>query len=356
MSEFSNRYYPTICIRRAEMKGLENLPVSEKELMLPIVLLAPWLNSIEFENTFKVVEKSIGNIPIIADLDRHFRSTSDLPSRQTFREFLNGDEGVEKWMGMIETKPNFIPTIRVTGISDHCVYDQISWARALGRGFVFRIELQLGDDPKRHFELLQSCINDDVLTVIDYGYQEESLELTAKLTNHLRELVDIDANFKFVVSGSNFPNTFSDYDDFSRPKAIGSRLTYSELARQFNNYQFYYGDWASTKPRRYDGGGSRPLPRIDYPTRNAWIIARSKEEEWTFRDAAVRVTRLTEWQTRPSVWGAGLIEKTAEGLPGGISTGPMAIAARVNIHLFQQNHYRDTAPPPVPEGEWVDPI
>jgi hypothetical protein len=51
-----------------------------------------------------------------------------------------------------------------------------------------------------------------------------------------------------------------------------------------------------------------------------------------------------------------MIEKTAEGLPGGISTGPEAIASRVNIHLFLQNNFNATEPPPPPQGKWVDPI
>ena len=338
------------------MKALENLPSSEKMLMLPVVLLAPWLNSINFENTFNVLDRSLGELPIIVDLDRHFRSTSDLPSRVFFRELLDGDAGVEKWKKLVQEHEHFIPTILLNGVSDACVMEQIEWARQLGRGFVFRIELQLDPEISRYLKFISACLNDDILTIIDYGYREQTLELTSQLSEHLRNIVDLDANLKFVISGANFPNYFSDFDDFAQAKSIGSRLVYAELGRQFDNYQFFYGDWASTKPRRYDGGGSRPLPRIDFPTKNRWIIARSKDEEWTFQDAAIRITRLPEWQNRPSVWGAGLIEKTAEGLPGGISSGPLAIAARVNIHLFQQNHYSSDGTPPAPEGEWIDPI
>ena len=159
-----------------------------------------------------------------------------------------------------------------------------------------------------------------------------------------------------VITGSSFPNEFSEFDDFSGPKDICTRGVFGNVKKNYGNYEIYYGDWSSTKPRRYDGGGSAPLPRIDFPTRDTWIIARSREGQWSFKDAAERITRLPEWENRPVVWGTGMIEKTALGLPGGISTGPQAIAARVNIHLYVQNHYFDATIPTPPEGEWVDPI
>jgi hypothetical protein len=118
----------------------------------------------------------------------------------------------------------------------------------------------------------------------------------------------------------------------------------------------YYGDWASAKPRRYDGFGSKPLDRIDFPTKSSWIIARSKEEEWDFVAAAQRVTRLPEWDDKPNVWGAKLIEKTARNLPGAITTGPQAIAARVNIHLFLQNNFSADVHRIPTTADWVDPI
>ncbi|MCT2399323.1 beta family protein [Novosphingobium mangrovi (ex Huang et al. 2023)] len=356
MSEFTNRYYPTLCIRRAEMKAMEMLPLLEKQSMLPVVLLAPWLNSIEFNNTHKIVEKSLQGIPLIADIDRHFQSKSDLPSREYFWSLLDGDHGAEKWMDLIAGHSNYIPTIQLQGVSSTGIAHQIARAKALGRGYVFRLE------PAQLF-LFDSVLHyitenpqDDILTIFDYGYADNSIELIEDISSYIRRLVDTNELAKFVVSGSNFPNVFSDFDDFSSSKNIAARGVFNELAKIFGNYQIFYGDWASTKPRRYDGGGSKPLPRIDFPTKSNWIIARSKEEGWSFKDAATRVTRLLEWESRPMVWGTGLIEKTAQGLPGGISTGPQAIAARVNIHLYLQNHYRDEGDVPPPQGEWIDPI
>ena len=111
MTKFFNRYFPTLCVRRAEMKAMEHLPVSEKEKMLPIVLLAPWLNSIKFENTFAHIAKSIGDTPIIVDLDRDYRSASDLESRRYFKKLLFGDRAAQEWISLIKQHDNYVPII-----------------------------------------------------------------------------------------------------------------------------------------------------------------------------------------------------------------------------------------------------
>jgi Beta protein len=356
MAEFTDRYYPTICVRRAEMRAMAKLPLEEKQKMLPIVLLAPWLNSISFDNTIAVIKKCIGDIPIIVDIDRYFRSDSDLPSRQFWRELLDDDTGHVVWMDFVEKNPNYIPTVQTLGKTLEQIHYQVARCIAMDRGMVFRFEIERRYEYPSVFGTISSNIDNNILCVFDAGYGDPT-ELTEKSVSDLiNRLVAISPEARFVVSASSFPNDFSDFDDFSASKQIGSRILFGNLSGNYGNYNMFYGDWGSTKPRRYDGGGSRPLPRIDYPTKGRWIIARSKGEEWDFEEASKRITRLPEWDDRPIVWGTGMIEKTAKGLPGGISTGPEAIAARVNIHLFLQNNFSSTEPPPPPQGKWIDPI
>lgn len=339
------------------MRALEKLPSSEKLLMLPIVLLAPWLNSIEFSNTHGIIKKSIGDAPIIVDIDRFFRSDSSLPSRVYFRELVGGTaKGIDNWLHLIDENKNYIPTILFNGVTEVDLERQISFAKGANRGFVFRIDPNSRSEFSRIREAVSECQSDDILIIIDFGYRNDYLQAAHETSEYLRSMLDISEELRFVVCGSNFPNAFSDFDDFAGAQPIGSRLVYLELLKSFGNYQLFYGDWASTKPRKYDGGGNTPLPRIDFPTPNSWIIARSREQQWSFQEAARRITRVPEWDRRPVVWGTGMIEKTAEGLPGGISTGPEAIAARVNTHLYVQNHIADSSPPPPPEQAWVDPI
>lgn len=356
MTEFIDRYYPTLCVRRAEVRAMAKLPISEKQKMLPVVLMAPWLNSISFDNTVAVIDRCIGDIPVIVDIDRYFKSDSDLPSRQFWRKLLDPKSGHVAWMDFVEKNKNYIPVIQLLGNSQSDIEYQIARAVQLNRGFAFRFEIERHYDYDQAFSIISNNIDNDILCIFDAGYGDPT-ELTERRVSVLIDrLIAISAEAKFVVSGSSFPNDFSDFDDFSESKMIGTRILYANLSRNYGNYNMFYGDWGSTKPRRYDGGGSRPLPRIDYPTKGRWIIARSKEEGWDFEEASKRITRLPEWNDRPIVWGTGMIEKTAKGLPGGISTGPEAIACRVNIHLFLQNNFSSTEPPPPPQGRWVDPI
>lgn len=335
---------------------MEKLPESEKTKMLPIVLLAPWLNSIEFENTYRIVEKCVGKGPIIVDIDRYYSSESLLPSRQFFRALLDPEVGPTHWMELIKSHENYVPCIQLTGISRQLIAKQIEIAKSLNRGFVFRVELEREYSTSDLISIVSENSNENCLIILDYGYSDQSELVEMRISNLMDRLIQISINLRFVISGSSFPNAFSEFDDFAGSKSISARLIYSNLSRKYGNYNFFYGDWASTKPRRYDGGGSKPLPRIDFPTSSRWIIARSKENEWDFQQAAEMITRLPEWQERPMVWGTGMIEKAARGLPGGISTGPQAIASRVNIHLYLQNNFGSATAQTGPQGKWIDPI
>ena len=356
MTEFTNRYYPTVSLRRGEMRAFEKLPESEKRKTLPVVLLAPWVNSIKFENTFRIIEKSIGDQPIIVDLDRYYRSTSPLESRTYFWSLLEKGDGPKEWMKLVEQHSNYIPCIQHLNVSQELIETQIEWAKKLGRGFCFRFENDRHSDLRSDIISKLGHADSNALFIIDFGYADYSDELRSALTILLEEVFEFSAESKVVVTGSNFPNDFSEFDNFATSHQIASRAFYSQLQAQFGNYNLFYGDWASTKPRVYDGRGSAPLPRIDYPTASSWIIARSKEERWSLEDASLRITRLPEWADRPKVWGTGMIEKTALGRPGGITTHPEAIAARINIHLFLQANYGAPTIPTQPKGKWVDPI
>ncbi|MBP8234557.1 MAG: beta family protein [Rhizorhabdus sp.] len=356
MTFFTKRYYPTVCVRRAEMKAMEKLPETEKVKMLPIVLLAPWLNSIKFDNTHRIIENSIGKIPIIVDLDRSFHSESNLSSREYFRDLLDVKIGPEKWMELIQEHENYIPCIQFSGIDKTLIDEQVEFSAKLGRGFAIRIELQRQPPIEDLIQLSMDNKDLDFVIIIDYGYIIASDITESRISAIMDRFLSVSDKLKFVITGSSFPNSFSDYDDFSEAPPIFSRLIYENLARKYGNYNFFYGDWASTKPRTYDGGGGTPLPRIDFPTSSRWIIARSKENEWDFQTASEKITRLPEWKDRPMVWGTGMIEKSAKGLPGGISTGPQAIAARVNIHLYLQNNFGIPTAAKGPVGKWIDPI
>lgn len=356
MTQFYDRYYPTVSLRRGEMKAFEKLPASEKQKMLPIILLAPWMNSIRFDNSFRIIKKSIEDQPIIVDLDRFYSSSNDLESRVYFRSLLDPMSGPALWMKLITEHDNYIPCIQTFNVRTYDIDQQVRWARTLGRGFCLRFELERVNVSEFDQTIIARVADDDCLIILDYGYSDFSEYLTDKVSTVLTSIFEVSQHLRVVISGSNFPSDFSEFDDFAQSQPNSSRQLFSAIRDRFGNYQVFYGDWASTKPRKYDGRGSPPLPRIDYPTASQWIMARSKAQQWTFQDAAIRITRLPEWENHPKVWGAGMIEKTALGLPGGIKTHPDVIASRINIHLFVQANYNSPNPPAQPKGKWKDPI
>ena len=116
-----------------------------------------------------------------------------------------------------------------------------------------------------------------------------------------------------------------------------------------------YGDWGSTRPREVGGFANRPLDRIDYPTGNAWYIARNKDDSWDFNDAAAAILRSTAWQGDLGIWGEEMIQNTAINEELGINTPQKNVASRVNIHLHRQAFGGNPPTDPLQfDEEWQD--
>jgi hypothetical protein len=78
---------------------------------------------------------------------------------------------------------------------------------------------------------------------------------------------------------------------------------------------------------------------VDYPTRNAWDIARNKIGNWDFKDNATAIVGSIDWDGNLGVWGEEQILNTTISPALGIDTPQKNVAARVNIHLHRQAFY-----------------
>ena len=123
---------------------------------------------------------------------------------------------------------------------------------------------------------------------------------------------------------------------------FGNREMVNSLKRSTNRNIIVYGDWGSTRPRQY-GIASPPKPRIDYPVADAWVIARSKENNWDFKKAAEEIVKSPEWESESGlgIWGEQLIMLTKDNPTFGINSAQKNVAARVNIHLHRQALFDD---------------
>lgn len=360
MTAFPPKYYPTLCIRRGEMVGLEHLDEETKDLLLPIILFSPWMGSHQLANSHQRIERAFGNRDIILDLDRHYSSRSNVQSRLDFRALVSGDDSHLRWVDLIASHENYIPTVQIVGNTEDQISHQLSAFSEMGRGVVLRANLSNTHELARLDYSLGYYIDrdeTDLLVVLDVNYQADTTVSAVSAAGVIDRVLETAPFAKFVVTEPNFPNSFGDFDPEGR-LPIASVQVHQALPERFSNYPIYYGDWASTKPRYLDqgGGGVSPIPHIELPTDDSWLIFRSSREDMSYAQVARRIILTEEWADRPFTWGTGMIERAA-GDGGGISTGPDAIAARVNIHLFMQAH-RDNPErrQQVITTDWIDPI
>jgi hypothetical protein len=149
---------------------------------------------------------------------------------------------------------------------------------------------------------------------------------------------------------------FTSFND-EKPTAVpfSNRQVVEQVARGSNRARIVYGDWGSTRPRETTEFASRPVDRVDYPSDQAWIIARNRDERWTFRDAARAIVSSPDWNGNLGIWGEEMILNTTINEELGINTPQKNVAARVNIHLHRQAFYGE--PPMEPSAfdeEWRD--
>ena len=369
MTEFYDRYYPTLCVRRSEMVAAEKLPISEKQRMLPIILFSPWMNAHLFDNTHERIARSFGKMPLLVDLDRTYPRYSwkkpegqssrikvdrDNPAQRKFFQMLDSVDDVDDFIEIFQEHSNYIPCIQFQGKSTDAIQKQFDAFRELDRGIGLRFETTKPNSVDTVMSILKNYDAEKLCFILDAGYINHHNIQQLQFFKYMEQVSAIIPDAQFVTVSCNFPNDFTDIDDFETIP-IEAREVH-RLVQTQTNYRVYYGDWGSTKPRNVDGFGSPPLPRIDFPTQRSWIIARSKSLNWGFSEAAAQITRLGEWETRPNIWGADLVERTALGLPDNIYNSNLSIAARINMHLFIQNNYGSTRLSDIDTTEpWIDP-
>lgn len=346
-------YSPTLAVRPGEMRGLEELSEHDKDKMVPLVLLAPWVGSETLDKSIERIQQAYGNRGFFLDIDQLYESDKENNLAQNdFRALRVGDDRISRWMKFVAVHDNVIPIIQHRGATAASLAKQVSWAEGLGRGYGFRF-----DDPSESIsadalKLIEDIGHSDFAAFLDSGWSRDSLAHEFWFATATSSIVQRNQTLPIVTATSNFPKTFSDIEGVHL-KRIGAREVFSRVRASSNNATLIYGDWASTKPRAYDRAGP-PLPRIDYATRTDWVIARNKEKGWSFPEAALAVKRSAHWNPAISTWGSYMVEKTAANQPFGIDTTPKAVAARVNTHLHMQTNFAIGDASIQSDDPWVD--
>ncbi|WP_082523932.1 beta family protein [Methylobacterium sp. Leaf399] len=352
-------YVPTLAVRPSEMNGLEFLPGAAKDRMTPCFLLAPWANSSTLERTLVRIDRAFPNRPFILDIDRDYQITNQESEPQLQLERLKDSTGsFSNWVDFVREHDAVLPCLQTRNLSEIEIRRQIEAFQALGRPYCARIYRERF--PSNFPDIVRALASSgsaDFGIILEGGWVSDPLSLSAWFAGVISaSLTSIDATIPVVISCTSIPNMFTEFGGRT-PSIVNfnNRTLVDQVARSTNRQRIIYGDWGSTRPRAESGFASRPLDRIDYPAENSWLIARNKDENWNFRDAALAIVASPQWNGSLGIWGEEMITNTTINQALGIDTPQKNVASRVNVHLYRQTFYgQPPLPPAALDEEWED--
>ncbi len=335
-------YVPTLAIRASEMNGLGFLPGATKDRMTPCFLLAPWANSNSLDKSIERIERAFPNRQFFLDIDRDYRFTNDESEPQIeLRRLLDPNDSYTNWIEFVSRHKHVLPCLQTLHQDQDQLRKQITSIQELGRPYGVRIERERF--PGNLGEIVEAITASgaaDFAIILEGGWTRDPLSLHVWFEGMIAEsLSEIDANVPIVLSCTSIPKMFTQFSGVTRVDFTNHQL-FDRVKRRFSNRKsIVYGDWGSTRPRESTGFANRPLQRIDYPTDSAWLIARNKDDEWGFKEAAEAIIASDGWEGDLGIWGEEMILNTSFQESLGIDTPQKNVASRVNIHLHRQAFY-----------------
>lgn len=336
-------YVPTLAVRPSEMNGLEFLPGAAKDRITPCFLLAPWANSATLERTLVRIERAYPNRVYFLDIDRDYILTNIESGPQVELQLLKDKTGsFSNWIEFVRNHEFVFPCLQTDGLSELEIRYQVSAFQSMGRPYCVRIlKDAFPDNLLDIVRALTSSGSADFAIILEGGWTNDALSLASWAAGVISaSLSGIDAKIPIVVSCTSMPDMFTEFSgNVPFRVSFSNRQLVDQVARTSNRQRVIYGDWGSTRPRRGSGFGQRPLDRIDYPTDSHWLIARNKESQWDFRDAALAIETSPSWNGNLGIWGEEMIHNTTINQALGIDTAQKNVSSRVNIHLYRQAFY-----------------
>ncbi len=358
MALFVKNYIPTLPTRPSEMKGLEFLPGANKNRITPCFLLSPWLSSKFLERTIQKIEAAFPSRPYFLDIDLNYQTTNlEVEAQRQFVDLLNPEKEFNNWVNFIANYKFAWPVIQLRDQNKAQIIRQIEKFQQLDKKYCLRI---LSQNIPKNLEQIIEAFNEqgaaDYVIILEGGWIKNPLLLAVSFTNTIKQyLIKIESKIPIAISCTSMPKNYGGYEGIEKIPFTNRDLI-DRVANQSNLSDVLYADWASTRPREIRMGGSQPINRIDYPTDNAWYVARNKKKNWNFEEAATELIENDIWSGELGIWGEEMIIDTALGLESGINTYQKNSASRINIHLYLQSLLEskeefDSMPS---EDEWED--
>lgn len=355
------KYVVTLGMRPAEMSGLGELPGATKDMLTPVLLLAPWLTSKTLSKALEKFEKSYPKRNYFVDMDHNYEP-SEVPSdaKEQWRSLVTTPTNIGYWWSLLEDYEHANPCLLMNGRTVESARDQIEWARDHNRAFCVRLNIDSNNFgiPDWAYEVIDDLRREgsvDYAVIFDFQLVPQKFDIDGSNLSHIGSFISgIRNEVPIIISFTSFPTSFSIYDGLSICKFNNRQVV--RKVQLHTNRPITYGDWGSTRPRKK--GFGRAKVRVDFPLEDSWLISRKQEDELTYREAAQLVVNSDSWQQSPrlGIWGEQLIEGAARGASNSIGSITRMIAARINIHLHRQAFYgqKDFPTPSQLDEGWSD--
>lgn len=346
-------YSPLLFSRVAEVKGLRELPGAAKDRLFPIICCRPWPNAKRLETLWVRIEEAFGHRRFGADLDAlKYGSSADTEAAREFDALFNPANGFENFYGELADVEQAVPVLRTDADGIPQLEQQLEHVDTLGRGTILRLVRGAVVNPGSAIESISDRLGPNLLIVLDAGWSNDLLSQEAWFSPLIDIVTDYRPETEIVITGSSFPNSFTDIGAKGRMR-VHERTVFDALVRRHNAATLIYGDWGSTR------GPQEPkpminVPRIDLAEDRDWLCFRSEDRETEgYEEVAERIIDDPDY-VDSNIWANYMVERTAEGEPGGIRSPATAAAVRINYHLFRQAYVGEFDVPGEVDEEYED--
>jgi hypothetical protein len=338
----SVRYLPILSLRPGEMRGLQELPDSTKDAILPIVHMRPWVGSHTLDRSIERLAEAYGDRPVVVSIDDATETLGTRPVHVDLELLRQPTRGYLNWCEFVAGNELYIPCVQLLAPNE--TDEQITFFHELGRGMTVIVRRD-GFGALRQLARRVSLLTEEgrnVCFLVDYGVAHRDHQLiAATVVGQYATIMEECPRAHFSVSASSFPHSFTDIVD----QPIYERLLFDNVLGEVGPRKLIYSDRGSARVERSSGGGGQPIPpRIDYPRDTDWRFYRSDDDfEFSGYRQQARTLMATPavWDGSLRVWGTLMIERTANGDTSAITSQQRSAAVRINLHLQRQTFYGD---------------
>ena len=352
-------YLPLIDVRPAVLLALDELPEKDKDLLLPMFKLRPWVGTESIEHVTTRLVRSYGTRPCFLEMGEP-EFVDPEKARQVHLDLGKlrlSESGYQNWVDFFERGEckHFIPVVQLADREESLA--QAQSLGALGRGLAVRIDANRVDAGQfARFVAGATDSGRDVVFVLDYGKQGSGYPTHRQVVKSQVERVldECQNTTAIAISASSFPDGFTSITK----QEIFERSLFNKLREDFPG-KVIYSDRGSARAEALSGGGGLPAPRVDFAKSDEWVFYRQDKESamsptLSYQRQAKLLMESTDWDPKLKLWGCQMIEKTAIADETGIFSANRCTAARINIHLHQQLCYGNPSALYDTDEDWTD--